>query len=117
MKLNIVKHAIALSLLSIVVWQPGCLVANTDCESDDDCKPGRTCQDGECVGSTGEGGEGNGSGSGGSSFGGASSGGSSSGGGSSCGEPCPTGCCSSSGSFCCSPPFCAGDCAFSPCCG
>lgn len=36
--------------------------------------------------------------------------------GSSCGEPCPTGCCSLSGNTCCKPPFCAGDCASSPCC-
>ncbi|MCK5691127.1 hypothetical protein KAI87_17720 [Myxococcota bacterium] len=36
--------------------------------------------------------------------------------GDSCGEPCPQGCCSPSGLSCCQPPFCAGDCASSPCC-
>lgn len=36
--------------------------------------------------------------------------------GNSCGEPCPAGCCSSSGSICCQPPFCSGDCIGSPCC-
>jgi len=35
---------------------------------------------------------------------------------SSCGEPCAAGCCSPSGSICCKPPVCAGDCVGSPCC-
>jgi hypothetical protein len=54
--------------------------------------------------------------SGGGGTGGGSGGSGGSGGGSSCGEPCPTGCCSLSGSFCCSPPYCSGDCIGSPCC-
>jgi hypothetical protein len=33
-----------------------------------------------------------------------------------CGEPCPKGCCSSTGLSCCQPPFCSGACAGSPCC-
>jgi hypothetical protein len=33
-----------------------------------------------------------------------------------CQVTCPAGCCSTSGSSCCQPPYCSGDCAGSPCC-
>ena len=34
-----------------------------------------------------------------------------------CGEPCPSGCCSTTGLTCCQPPYCGGDkCLGSPCC-
>lgn len=38
------------------------------------------------------------------------------GGGGTCQVSCPSGCCSPSGTFCCSFPLCTGDCIGSPCC-
>ena len=61
--------------------QPACLVANTDCESDDDCDTGRVCQSGECIDSNTGGASGSGGGGAGGSGGGGSGGYGGSGGG------------------------------------